>query len=70
MEKIEKMIKAYNKKAEKWGYETVNVENGKTMEKFVGKPLDGLSFFKKIKVAYQNGYLNEDYDKIKKELDK
>ncbi len=70
MGKIEKMVLAYNRKADKWGYAKITVSNGKIMEKFVGKPLDGLSFLKKIKVVYQNGYLNEDYDKIKKELNK
>ena len=28
MNKIEKMVKAYNKKAEKWGYDNIEIVNG------------------------------------------
>jgi len=68
MKKLEKMITAYNKKAEKWGFSKIEVVNGKITEDFVEKPYDGLPFFAFMKVAYQNGYLKEDYEKIEKRL--
>lgn len=71
MEKINKMIKAYNKKAEKWGYETVSVENGELMPETFEPKLwlgENMSFIKRIKTMYRNGYLQEDYNKIVREL--
>lgn len=68
MEKINKMIEAYNKKAVKWGYDLICVINDKLNEPFIEKSTEGMSFFKKIKTTFQNGYMKEDYEKIKKEL--
>ena len=51
MKKINKMIKAYNKKAEKWGYETVSVENGELMPETFEPKLwlgENMSFIKKL----------------------
>ena len=70
MEKINKMIEAYNKKAEKWGFDEIKISNGTITTQFKEKSNDNCSFFKKIKIVYQNGYMQEDYEKIKKELNK
>ena len=70
MEKINKMIEAYNKKAVKWGYDEIKISNGTIVPQFKEKSNDNCSFFKKIKIVYQNGYMQEDYEKIKKELKK
>jgi len=68
MTKINTMIEAYNKKARKWGYDEISVENGKLNREFIEKSTLGMSFWKKIKTAYRNGYLEEDYEKIKAKL--
>ena len=68
MEKIQKMIKAYNKKAKKWGFDEIEVVNGKLSKGFSEKSTSGNSFFGKINVIYQNGYMKEDYEKIKNAL--
>ena len=68
MEKVEKMIKAYNEKARKWGFEELTVDNSSINSYFKEKEIIDDSFFKKIKILYQNGYMKEDYEKIKKAL--
>ena len=71
MDKLEKMIKAYNKKAEKWEYETLQVVNGKLIpDVFTPKynNLDQMGFFKKIKTLYRDGYLQEDFNKIQERI--
>lgn len=68
MEKIQKMIEAYNKKAKKWGYDEISIENNQINKPFAEKTTIGCSFCGKIKIAYQNGYLKEDYEKIEKAL--
>lgn len=68
MEKIQKMIEAYNKKAKKWGFDEIEVVNGKLSKEFSEKSTSGNSFFGKINVIYQNGYMKEDYEKIKNVL--
>jgi hypothetical protein len=68
MEKIQKIIEAYNKKAKKWGYDEISIENNQINKPFTEKTTIGCSFWRKIKIAYQNGYLKEDYEKIEKAL--
>ncbi|MCR4853875.1 MAG: hypothetical protein K5893_09830 [Prevotella sp.] len=58
MKKLEKMIKAYNKKAAKWGFDSIEIVDGKISRPFVEKPLEHLPFFPSLKIAYQNGYFN------------
>jgi hypothetical protein len=62
------MIKAYNKKAKKWGYDEISIENNQINKPFIEKTTIGYSFWRKIKIAYQNEYLKEDYEKIEKAL--
>ena len=64
MERIDKLIDAYNKKAEKWGYNPIVVKNGRMINAFDEKDVNGLPFFKRLTVLFQNGYLKEDYEKI------
>ncbi len=69
MEKIEKMIKAYNKKAGKWGYEKVNIVDGKLSPSEFKPKFDEnvkMGIFKALKTLYRDGYLKEDYEKIEK----
>lgn len=68
MEKIQKMIEAYNKKAKKWKYDEISIESNQINKPFIEKATIGCSFWRKIKIAYQNGYLKEDYEKIEKAL--
>lgn len=68
MAKVEKMIEAYNKKAKKWGFDELEVNNGSLNVEFKEKTTVGYSHFERIKVLYQNGYMKEDYEKIKKAL--
>ncbi len=68
MAKIDKMIEAYNKKAKKWGFDELEVNNGSLNVEFKEKTTVGYSCFERIKVLYQNGYMKEDYEKIKKAL--
>lgn len=68
MEQVKKMIESYNKKAQKWRFEKIEVINGKISKEFSEKTTNGKGFFGKIKVIYQNGYMKEDYDKITKAL--
>ncbi len=68
MEQIKKMIEAYNKKAKKWGFDEIEVNNGSLNTKFKEKTTIGYSFFGRIKVLYQNGYMKEDYLAIKNVL--
>jgi len=68
MDKIQKMIEAYNKKARKWGFDEIEIVNGRISKPFAEKVNMNYGFFKAIKVLYQNGYMKEDYDKIKNAL--
>ena len=68
MDKIQKMIEAYNKKAHKWGFDEIEIVNGRISKPFAEKVNMNYGFFKAIKVLYQNGYMKEDYDKIKNAL--
>ena len=68
MDKIQKMIEAYNKKARKWGFDEIEIINGRISKPFAEKVNMNYGFFKAIKVLYQNGYMKEDYDKIKNAL--
>lgn len=67
MKTVNEKIEAYNKKAKKWGYKPIVIRKGKVVGEFDEKYLYG-SFFHRIKMAYHNGYLKEDFEKIKKEL--
>ena len=68
MDKIQKMIEAYNKKARKWGFDEIEIVNGRISKPFAEKVNMNYGFFKAIKVLYQNGYMKEDYEKIKNAL--
>jgi hypothetical protein len=68
MKKIQKMIEAYNKKAKKWEYDEISIENNQINKPFIEKTTIGCSFWEKIKIVYRNGYLKEDYEKIEKAL--
>jgi phosphosulfolactate synthase (CoM biosynthesis protein A) len=68
MDKIQKMVEAYNKKARKWGFDEIEIIDGKISKSFVGKVNMNGGFFKGINILYQNGYMKEDYDKIKTAL--
>jgi phosphosulfolactate synthase (CoM biosynthesis protein A) len=70
MDKIQKMIEAYNKKARKWGFDEIEIVNGRISKPFMEKVNMNYGFFKAIKVLYQNGYMKEEYYKIKKALPK
>ena len=65
IQKIQKMIEAYNKKANKWGFDKIEVTLN---TEFKEKTTIGYSFFGRIKVLYQNGYMKEYYKKIKNSL--
>ena len=62
------MIEAYNKKAKKWGFDEIEVVNGKISKDFSEKEMNGKGFLAKIKTLYQNGYMKEDYLAIKNVL--
>lgn len=66
MNKIEKMVKAYNKKAEKWGYDKIEIVNGSINKPFKIKYncMESMNVFKKMKMMYRDGNLMEDYYKI------
>ena len=68
MDKIQKMVEAYNKKARKWGFDEIEIIDGKISKSFVGKVNMNGGFFKGINILYQNGYMKEDYEKIKNAL--
>lgn len=68
MDKIQKMIEAYNKKARKWGFDEIEIVDGKISKSFVCKVNMNGGIFKGINILYQNGYMKEDYDKIKTAL--
>ena len=68
MKRIDKLIEAYNKKAEKWGYTPIVMQNGRILNEFDEKETDGLPFLKRLIVLYRNGYLKEDYEKIQSML--
>jgi phosphosulfolactate synthase (CoM biosynthesis protein A) len=62
------MVKAYNKKAQKWGFDEIEIVNGKISKEFSEKSTEGKGFFGSINVIYQNRYMKEDYEKIKNSL--
>jgi hypothetical protein len=68
MKKVNEMIEAYNKKAEKWGYKKIEIIDGKIGHEFDTKPENEGSLFKKMGIVYKNGYMKGDYEKIKKAL--
>ena len=68
MDKIQKMVEAYNKKARKWGFDEIEIVNCEISKKFSEKSTEGKGFFGKVNTLYQNGYMKEDYNKIKKAL--
>ena len=68
MDKIQKMIEAYNKKANKWGFDEIEIVDGKISKEFTEKSTKGKGLFGSINILYQNGYMKEDYDKIAKAL--
>ena len=68
MDKIQKMIEAYNNKAHKWGFDEIEIVDGKISKEFSEKSTEGKGFFGSINILYQNGYMKEDYDKIKNSL--
>jgi phosphosulfolactate synthase (CoM biosynthesis protein A) len=68
MDKIQKMVEAYNKTARKWGFDEIEIIDGKISKSFVGKVNMNGGFFKGINILYQNGYMKEDYEKIKNSL--
>ena len=57
-----------NNKAKKWKYDEISIESNQINKPFIEKTTIGCSFWRKIKIAYQNGYLKEDYEKIEKAL--
>ena len=68
MDKIQKMVEAYNKKASKWGFDEIEIVDGKISKEFTEKSTKGKGIFGSINVIYQNGYMKEDYEKIKNSL--
>jgi phosphosulfolactate synthase (CoM biosynthesis protein A) len=68
MEKIKEMVEAYNKKANKWGFGEIEIIDGKISKEFTEKSTKGKGLFGSINILYQNGYMKEDYEKIKKAL--
>jgi phosphosulfolactate synthase (CoM biosynthesis protein A) len=68
MDKIQKMVEAYNKKANKWGFDEIEIVDGKISRNFTEKSTEGKGFFGSINILYQNGYMKEDYEKIKNSL--
>lgn len=68
MEKIKEMVEAYNKKAHKWGFDEIEIIDGKISKEFTEKSTEGKGIFGSINVLYQNGYMKEDYEKIKNAL--
>ena len=68
MDKIQKMVEAYNKKANKWGFDEIEIVDGKISKEFTEKSTKGKGLFGSINILYQNGYMKEDYEKIKNAL--
>lgn len=66
--KLEKMISAYNKRAGKWGFNELKIRKGKIVKEFVDQPVFGC-FLDKITTLYRNGYMQAEYNKIKKTLE-
>ena len=61
------IINGYNKKAAKWGYELLTLNSDNTITgKFTPKENPNAGFMQKIKEAYKNGDLGEEWDKILK----
>jgi phosphosulfolactate synthase (CoM biosynthesis protein A) len=68
MDKIQKMVEAYNKKASKWGFDEIEIVDGKISKVFTEKSTEGKGFFGLINILYQNGYMKKEYEKIKNSL--
>lgn len=65
--KVINIINGYNKKAAKWGYELLTLNSDNTITgKFTPKENPNAGFMQKIKEAYKNGDLGEEWDKILK----
>jgi hypothetical protein len=61
------IINGYNKKAEKWGYELLTLNSDNTITgKFTPKEDPNAGFMQKMKEAYKNGDLEEEWKKILK----
>ncbi len=76
MKKIEKMVKAYNKCARRFGYDTISIdyENKKIVGEYTPRDIDEYKgfkgFFKSVFVGGLNGSMEEDYQRIAKRLEK
>ncbi len=65
--KVINIINGYNRKAEKWGYELLTLNSDKTITgKFTPKEDPNAGFMQKMKEAYKNGDLEEEWKKILK----
>lgn len=65
--KVINIINGYNKKAEKWGYELLTLNSDNTISgKFIPKEDSNAGFMQKMKEAYKNGDLEEEWKKILK----
>ncbi|MBP5422189.1 MAG: hypothetical protein J6Y78_07105 [Paludibacteraceae bacterium] len=66
--KVMEIIKGYNKKAAKWGYELLiyNEDSHTISGKFTPKEDPNAGFVKQMKDAYKNGDLGEEWKKILK----
>ncbi len=65
--KVINIINGYNKKAEKWGYELLTLNSDNTITgKFTPKEDPNAGFMQKMKEAYKNGDLEEEWKKILK----
>ena len=61
------IINGYNKKAAKWGYELLTLNSDNTITgKFTPKEDPNAGFMQKMKEAYKNGDLEEEWKKILK----
>ena len=61
------IINGYNRKAEKWGYELLTLNSDNTITgKFTPKEDPNAGFMQKMKEAYKNGDLEEEWKKILK----
>lgn len=67
LSKVINIINGYNKKAEKWGYELLTLNSDNTITgKFTPKEDPNAGFMQKMKEAYKNGDLEEEWKKILK----
>jgi len=51
-----------------WGFDEIEIVDGKISKEFTEKSTKGKGFFGSINILYQNGYMKEDYEKIKNSL--